>query len=157
MKPYLAFTIIAILAFSACKKSNNASKIPQIKFLQMQPDSIQAGSSFDTVYITFSFSDGDADLGNDPYGSNYDIYIKDCRFDTTFSGYFFPAIDQSIEDPNKGISGTAVFKQLAANITPRTDSNHLKNGDTVYYQLYIRDRAGHNSDTIKTTNLYIRP
>jgi hypothetical protein len=159
MKPYLAFAVFILVAFAACKKSNSASKIPQISFLEMAPDTLNAGSSADTLYIYFSFSDGDADLGNPPNPDGpYDIYIKDSRYDSLgFIGYYFPAIDQSIEDPNKGISGTAIFKQLAANITPRPDSIHLKNGDTLYYQLFIKDRAGHASDTITTTTLYLKP
>jgi len=126
----------------------------------MQPDSVQSGSPTDTVFIAFSFSDGDADLGNNPNDTIYDVYLRDSRYDTpgsTFTGYFFPPIDQTIENPDNGISGTAVFKQLAAFLLPRQDSNHIKNGDTLYFELYIRDRAGHNSDTIKTTNLYLLP
>lgn len=126
----------------------------------MLPDSTQAGSSVDTIYITFNFADGDADIGNTPNtgNSNYDIFIKDSRFDSVgFLGYFFPAVDQSIEDPSKGLTGTITFKQPVGLLKFRTDSIHFYFGDTLHYQLYIVDRAGHMSDTIVTPNLYIRP
>jgi hypothetical protein len=151
--------ILLFLLFAvACKKKNNLSKIPQISFLEMLPDSIKAGSSADTLFIYFDFKDGDADLGNkDPNGKDYDIYFNDKRFDTGYQGYFFPSIDASIEDASLGISGTGVFKMLAANIAPRTDSIHKNFGDTTYYEIYIKDRAGNISNHINTPVVYIRP
>lgn len=122
----------------------------------MEPDSVIVSSPYDTVYINFSFSDANADLGQNQPDTNYDLYLEDSRYDT-FAGYYFPAIDQSIENPSEGISGTITFKQIAALIPIRPDSNHTKNGDTLFYELYIKDRAGHNSDTIKNTRLIVRP
>jgi len=124
----------------------------------MLPDSIKAGSSADTLFIYFDFKDGDADLGNkDPNGKDYDIYFNDKRFDSGYQGYFFPSIDPGIEDASLGISGTGVFKMLAANIAPRGDSIHKNFGDTTYYEIYIKDRAGNMSNHITTPLVYIRP
>ena len=122
----------------------------------MYPDSIMAGSSKDTVNIQFHLQDGDADLGNDPNSTNYDLYIKDSRYDT-FQGYFFPPIASQVEDPKKGLEGICTFQMLAALIIPRQDSIHIKQGDTASFELYITDRAGHKSNHITTPKLYIKP
>jgi hypothetical protein len=102
-------------------------------------------------------------LGNDPNATTppvkYDIYVKDFRYDTAgFIGYFFPAIDQSIEDPKKGIEGTCYFLFIgAAAITPRTDSLHTALGDTTHFEVYIMDRAGDTSNHIITPMIIVKP
>jgi hypothetical protein len=154
MKCYAAGIIVMLLVFTACQK-NTISKIPQIRFQSLTPDSVKAGSGLDTVNITFYLTDGDADLGNDPNGTNYDIYIRDSRTDT-FKGYFFPSISSEAEDATKGIEGYCTFQQLGAFLIPRADSAHL-NGDTLYYEIYIKDRAQHESNHITTPNVYILP
>jgi hypothetical protein len=157
MKRSIALFFALLFAFVACKKKSNVSNTPSISLASMTPDSIKQGSGEDTVYIKFNLTDGDADLGNrDPTSTEYDIYIKDARNDT-FQGYFFPEIASAIEDPAKGLTGTCVFKMLGALIYSRQDSIHILHGDTTHFQLYIKDRAGHNSDTITTKDLRILP
>lgn len=151
---YLFYMLLVSLAFASCQK-NTVSKIPQISLLYFGPDSIIL--NIDTAYLQFSIVDGDADLGNDPNGSQKDIYIKDFRFDTGYAGYFFPAIDQTIEDPKKGIEGKCLFLFTPDILTSRTDSAHIKYGDTTHFAFYIVDRAGHHSDTIITKNIIMRP
>ena len=119
----------------------------------MHPDSVRAGFSEDTVYISFHLRDGDADLGNDPNGTNYDIYLIDSR-DSSVTGYFFPAISSSIEDPSKGLEGNCILKLQAAYIVP-LDTAKLR--DTLHYSIYIQDNALHHSDTLVTPTLYIHP
>lgn len=157
MKRRIALFFIMLFAFTACKKHSSISSVPSIAFVSMTPDSIKQGSGEDTVYINFRLTDGDADLGNrDPASADYDIYIKDSRNDT-FQGYFFPEIAQAVEDPAKGVTGTCVFKLLGALVYCRQDSLHLATGDTTHFELYIKDRAGNNSNHITTPDLRILP
>lgn len=149
----IATIFILAIFFVACKRAGQ-SKIPEIKLISMTPDSVKAGSQ-DTVYITFKLVDGDADLGNDPGGQVYDIYLKDSRVDT-FIGYFFPEISADVRDAGRGVEGICTFKQLAAYLIPREDSLHMATGDTLFYELYIKDRARNESNHIVTQNLYIK-
>ena len=155
---YLAFFSVIILALASCQK-NAVSGIPSITFeycgLSNGADTLAVNQ--DTPFLKFSIIDGDADLGNTPPGPPYDIYINDMRFDTGYAGFMFPSIDQSIEDPKKGIQGTCIFLFLPSILQPRGDSIHTFVADTVYYKVYILDRAGHHSDTITTTPLIIYP
>ena len=155
MKRYIAAVVIIMLAFTACQK-NTVSKIPKIRFQNMYPDSVIAGSGLDTVSITFFLTDGDADLGNDPTGTKYDIYVRDSRVDT-FQGLFFPTISPDAEDATKGIQGYCTFQELGAFLLPRTDSIHTHFGDTLHYEFYIVDRAQHESNHITTPDIYILP
>ncbi len=156
MKRCIALFVVLFLVFSSCKRHSNMSAIPAITLVEMTPNSVQQGSSEDTVYIKFTLTDGDADLGHDVSSSDYDIYIRDNHTDS-FTGYFFPEIAQNVLDPSKGISGTCTFKMLGALIYVRPDTVHLIKGDTVHYELYIKDRAGNTSNHISTPDLYIKP
>ena len=149
------FLFSIVLLFSACQK-NNVSNVPYIALSYFGKDIIRV--STDTVYLEFSFTDGDADLGNDTGSHKYDIYIKDFRFDTGFAGYYFPEIDKSIIEPKKGISGLCLFEFYAPTLLSlRPDSIHANYGDTTHFEFYIMDRAGHTSNHITTSMLIMRP
>ena len=148
-----------LLLCSSCQK-NTFPKIPSISQLHFGPDSIRV--NLDTAYLQFHFTDGQADLGNDPNATTlpikYDIYIKDFRYDTAFVGYFFPAIDHSIEDSKKGIEGTCTFLFIGPSaITPRPDSLHMLHGDTTHFEYYIQGRSGDTSNHIVTVSIIVRP
>jgi hypothetical protein len=111
-------------------------------------------ANIDTAYIQFSFSDGDGDIGNDSVSG---IYFKDSRYpDIGFIKADFPDIDPSIEDPKKGLEGTCLFFPVPTP-TPRNDTFHIKHGDTLSYELYIKDRANNESNHIVTKPLIVRP
>ena len=151
---YLLYILSFALAAASCQK-NNVSKIPQIGLIYFGPD--VAIYKKDTPTLEFSITDGDGDLGNDPGSGQYDIYIKDFRFDTGYTGYYFPAIDRSIEDPKKGLTGTCIFEFTPDIFTYRDESLHNATGDTTKFAFYIMDRAGHHSDTLYTKSIIIRP
>ena len=158
MKNAIVLLVLSVfIAFASCKKESNLSKVPKIDFKFMFPDSLTSGNSGDTIYIQFSLEDGDADLGHDPNQTeNYDIYIKDARVDT-FTGYFFPKIDDFIKNPAKGIQGDCYFLVLGTFTFVRDDSIHVTLGDTTQYEIYIKDLAGNESNRITTGPVYIRP
>jgi len=115
-------------------------------------------ANVDTAFIEFSLVDGDGDIGysNPQTGDTSQIYFRDSRFDSAgFVPNQFPAIDVTIEDPKKGLQGTCLFYPLPQP-SPRTDSLHTATGDTLFYELYIVDRAGHQSNHIVTHSIIVR-
>lgn len=152
MKMWLIVVLIGCTVFFSCQK-NTVSKIPHIWLKAFGPDSIRV--NYDTAVIEFTFTDGDADLANDTSSS---VYVKDKRYDSLgFVRYDFPAIDPSIEDAKKGIKGTGQVLLLLPPPTPRADSFHQVMGDTTSFEMYITDRARHESNHIITGDLIIRP
>ena len=155
---YLALLLLAAAAVFSCTKSNDVSKIPQISLIYFGStdgrDSMV--QNIDTGLLKFGIVDGDADLGNDPSGPKDDIFVNDLRFDTGYTGYHFPAIDQSIEDPKKGIQGTCTLILTPDLLAMRRDSLHLAVGDTVRFEVYVVDRAGNKSNHIVTGPFIIR-
>ena len=148
---FAAILLVLCLAVMACHK-NNVSKIPSITLMSAGPDSIRIG---DSAYIEFHLIDGDGDLGTD---SGKDVFVKDSRFDTAgFIAYPFPNIDRSIENPAYGIEGTCLFILTPDIFSVRSDTLHTIQGDTASFELYIVDRAGHQSNHIFTPSIIIRP
>ena len=136
------------------RAKNNVSKIPQVRLIMFSPhDSMKV--NVDSPVIIFNLTDGDADIGNDTASG---IWLKDSRYDSLgFTRTDFPKITDGIEDPNKGLSATVYFFPVYPAVVPRSDSIHMLYGDTLTYQFYVTDRAGHKSNIITTHPLIIRP
>lgn len=155
MKTYIAIFIVLLSVLStSCKKKKKGSVIPSIGFIELTPNTVRSGNSEDTVFIRFKITDGDADLGN-TIGSNLaDIYVKDSR-DTTENGYYFPTIPKEVLANNAGVTGECTLKVYASLfLIKRSDIAH-ENGDTLHYDIYVKDRAQHKSNVIKTPDIYI--
>lgn len=150
----IALLLILATCFAACEK-NTAPKIPQISLLYVAPDDSMK-VNIDTSYIVFSLADGDGDIGNNAVSG---VYLKDSRYDSIgFVRSPFPDIDQSIEDPKKGLEGTCLFIPVPQpEPRPRKDTagNYIR--DTLSYELYIMDRAGNESNHIVTHPIIVVP
>jgi hypothetical protein len=150
-------SLLCVVALASCKDETPRSTTPSISFVSMDPRTVKAASSEDTVFLTFRFSDGDADLG---VGANtstpqYDVFLTDNR-DNKVSQYLFPEIADELRDPAKGMTGTATIILQAALLRPR-DSLHTVLGDTLKYEVYVKDRAGHESNRFTTPEIFLTP
>ncbi len=154
MRRYFLIVLVFSALFYSCAK-NSVSKIPHISLIAMQPqDSFLLNK--DTLMIVFKFTDGDGDLRSDASDTFSGVYLKDSRFDSAgFVKSLFPIVNPAIEDPKKGLTGICYFFPYPQP-TPR-DSSHYATGDTLTYELYIVDKAQHESNHIVTQRLIIRP
>ncbi len=146
---YAVFFILIALAFASCQK-NTASKIPQIslQYFGRLDGSDTINKKKDTCLLRFSITDGDADLGNPQPGPPYDIYLINMSLDSgSTQPIFFPVFDQAIENPKTGIQGVCNV-YFYPGVQPTIDTK--PGSDTVYFKVYIQDRAGHHSDTVTT-------
>ena len=155
MKPaLLLLSALALIAFApGCKKKNELSPIPLISLTGFGPDSVKFGASEDTAFLSFTFVDGDADLGNTAI--NTDIFLRDSR-NGNVQGYSFPEFPEAVRDPEVGMTGSAIVVLYAAFLLPR-DSIHAVTGDTVRYEVWVKDRAGNESNHFTTPDLYLLP
>ena len=128
------FIIVPFLIF-ACVKIDKLPATPSITFT-----SFETYATVDTLgnpdrvgKLKFHFQDGDGDLGlNPPNGSGQDSVNLFFNMFRVTKGILVPAADN-------GQAPGAVH-------TP---------GDTIEYQFYIKDRAGHASDTVSTCPIVI--
>ena len=154
---YAAFVVLVSGALSACKDEGTLSTTPSIGFISLEPRVIRGANAEDSTFLEFRFTDGDADLGVGSAATGQDdIFLIDSR-DGTELKFLFPNIADELRDPAKGMTGTVVLIMPAALITPRTDSLHMATGDTLRYEVYVKDRAGHESNRFTTPDLFLTP
>lgn len=142
-KSFGAFLSVAALLFmvsgcsDATKKQVEISKVPAIKFISMTPSSALKNS--DKVVITFEFTDGDGDLGdNTPDAKN--LFCTDSRNSVTYE-YRIPQL--APDNANIIIKGNQAFELPAQGFI---DDSH--SSETATYSIYIKDRQGNQSNTI---------
>jgi hypothetical protein len=166
MKRIFIFPVLILLILVACVKTEQVSPIPEIKFI-----SLKVYLGYDSLleqYLTvgelkFSFIDGDADIGIYPNNvdtvawnvNNYNVFL--IPYEKVDTSYVAIDLDHSNPPPyytiwhddkldrvgqNKTIKGTITITIL-----------DLPQYDTIRYEFYIRDRAGHDSNTETTTDI----
>lgn len=144
--------LIAGSLLSCTNKSKLSGKVPVISYTGLSGNQIKAGSN-QKIILEFSFSDGDGDLGNTPSSGNFDIYTTDSR-DTAPINYFFPKDMPKAVNTQLGISGICTLAIEGEFLLLRPDRPA---GDTVKYEVYIKDRAGNESNRFTTPEIYILP
>ena len=155
--------IVLLLAVCSCQKPVEYPIEPKIAYegftYLMNPDSTFSGEGI----ISFSYTDGDGDLGLDdsdtlpPFGFRdahyYNMvidYLK-CEngvfYDTvTFNARFHRLRDN---DEPKAISGTMDYRLIVR--------NPLSPNDTIKFEIRILDRALHESNVIQTDPIFTNP
>ncbi|MFN8321561.1 MAG: hypothetical protein U0T74_02775 [Chitinophagales bacterium] len=143
---YLTALLIStwFLAFNGCRKEEAISNIPSISFISVTPN--PAVKYQDELVITLECTDGDGDVGeNTPDVKN--VFVTDSRNNVTSSF----RLSQLAPD-NAGI---IVRGRLNIHLLPPGFVDDSHSTETVTYSVYLKDRAGHTSNTIQTTAVTI--
>ncbi len=155
-----ALLLLAALFFATCTQPPDYPKEPYIGFIGFNQNSISQGTlnaPLDTLAVTFSFTDGDGDLGSE--NDSLDVFFTDSRdgFVTNFKLPFIPE-----QGGGSGISGDVTVKII--NKPFNICCGNLATGeacqpnipgptDTLSYFIQIRDRAGNFSNKTRTSTL----
>lgn len=154
----LFFSVIVAGLFQFCVKPPDYPNEPVIEFAGLSKNVMrQSRLGPDTVWVSFNFTDGDGDLGSRDSMPN--IFIEDGRDSFGKTPYSIPYIEP--QGAGNGISGTitislpttcCLYPDINGIKFPPCDTskNAPQNLDTVFYRIYITDRAGHVSNTITT-------
>lgn len=152
--------LLVFSAISGCLKPPQYPIIPNIGFKGVNTDRIKATTitggqivQGDSLFVQLSFTDGDGDIGNLSDDTIPNCFIVDSRFDSVVIPYKMP--DISPMGNIKVVSGVIqiTFPQLY--LRDGAQFHHDPNADTLHYSLYIKDRAGHTSNTVLTQNIYL--
>lgn len=123
---------------TSCGKKDHFPSTPDLQFESINPNVAEAGK--DTlISIVCSFKDKEGDIGGF-------VYFRQSNFPDFDSTYSLPSLPQQ---PN--MQGNIIL-QLHSNdiIFPFSSGT-----DTVTYFLYIKDQAGHTSDTVETSKVVL--
>lgn len=133
-----------LISFSGCKKEEPISNVPSIKFVSMTPN--PAVKYHDEIKITIEYTDGDGDLGeNTPDAKN--LYCTDSRNGVT---YEFRIPQLGPDNSNIIINGQLIF-----DLAPQGFVDDNNTTEITTYSIYVKDRAGNQSNTVQTSSLTI--
>lgn len=163
------FLITLILITISCSKKEDFSDIPYIEFKSFYK--LSNVNDIDSVgVIEFSFTDGDGDIGLSEWDSDppydFNLFItyfekqegefkeviltaynnQTGEYDTINLDYRIPVINNTGQE--KSLKGKI---ELELNI-----NNPSSDYDTIRFDLFIKDRALHESNTISTPEIIVK-
>ena len=119
---------------------------------------LQGLNQQDSIIVTFHFEDGDGDIGRMTGADMNNVFFIDTRtgqIDNTFGIPFVPP-----QGSSNGIEGDVHIKVYSTccilpSGDPCTSSTQFP-FDELSYEIYITDRAGHESNRIETPVIHLR-
>lgn len=160
MKKQIFYPIVlaAVAIFlGRCVQTPDYPKEPVIKFKNMTRSVLRQGTgTTDTTHVTLTFTDGDGDLGD---SDSLNVFVIDNRDNFLKSKFRIPFIPE--EGVGNGISGEITVRVNTSccifpnNILPPCSSSIDFPADTLRYIIYIKDRAGHESNRIETSDIVL--
>ncbi len=136
---------LVLLVFASCKKDELITDdAPVIEFVSISPSSVIEYQ--DSITITISYKDANGDLGeNDASVKN--LFVTDSRNNVTYQYRI-----KQLSPDNSDISIQGNLNIVLANTAIIDDANAT---ETLHYSVYIRDRAGNDSNTITTSDITV--
>ncbi len=127
------------LTIVSCKKAEEIGPIPEIEFISVTPANVQEYA--DSLVFTIKYRDGDGDLGENTSDAE-NFFLADSRNNVIYK-FRIPQLapDNSsiiIEgNLNVTLANTAIIDGSAS--------------QTFTYSIYVKDRAGNQSNTVITS------
>jgi hypothetical protein len=157
MKSIFSLFVVLSVVFAACVRPPDYPIEPRIEFLGLSKNIVKQGLTKDTLYLSVTFTDGDGDIGFQNNDST--LYIIDTRDGTRSNDVQgLPSVPE--QGAGNGITGEIrmrIYGGCCSNgfipCSPQLTDKYAQ--DTVIYSIYIKDRAGHESNRVKTPPIYI--
>lgn len=140
-----------MMGITACKKETVSeqppiSPVPSIELRNTAPTVVTEYE--DSIVFDLFYQDGDGDLGfADPDSTS--VFLVDTRIQTVEDFYLPLLAPENVSVPIQGIF------QLHLDRTILTGSGDTP--ETVVFQIYLRDRAGHQSNVVSTPAITVNP
>lgn len=146
---------LCLLGVVSCVKSPGFSDVPYIEFRGFERVTVQQES---WTTFQFYFQDGDGDIGS---GQSANVFLQDLRqMSAQPERFVMPMVP--VQGSGNGIEGIVTIKYNATRCIYANGTTGLSNWqegfkeiDTVVFNLYIVDRAGHKSNVVQTDTLFL--
>jgi hypothetical protein len=139
------FLVILLTGILACKKDKGPflSTTPHISLVEMQPDSVKQFE--EKILIVIEYTDGDGNIGFD-HPDSVSLLIRDRRITEADSMHVQPISPPGSEITVKGTLSISLSSTFL-----------IGNGDKeiTSYEIRLRDRDNHWSNTITTPEIII--
>jgi len=147
----LIFTFMTIC--SSCSDEDTYPVTPEIAFKSLEKFTGVSGQ--DSLMLTFSFTDGDGDIGS----AAADSFRRDvfARLFELNNGVFEEApLSAPLSYRIPYLTPRGNNKSLKGDIAINIDYNIFRPNDTIFYKLYMTDRAGNKSNEISSSTIITR-
>ena len=115
---------------------------------------VQGQGTADSTSVTLTFTDGDGDLGDK---DSLNVFVIDGRDQFLKSKFRIPFIPE--EGVGNGISGEITLRLTTSCCIlpglPPCSADPAFPTDTLKYIIYLKDRAGHESNRIETSEIVL--
>ena len=149
--------------FSACLKPPDYPVEPVVEFLGLSKDTLIQGldPTTDETFVVLGFTDGDGDIAFGAEDSTTSVFIENIETGVIKDQLNVDPIDETgIEN---GISGQFLIRvATTCCIYPENivafpcDVSTEYPIDTLYYEAYMRDRAGNESNRVALPPIYLQ-
>lgn len=162
MKSIFFFTLLLLGVLTSCTQPPDYPIEPVLEFTSLSRNTmIQGSGPQDSLIVNFSYTDGDGDLGNN--SDSLDVFFTDTRLANgvplTYKLPFVP-----LQGTGNGISGE-ISIQIPTSCCTVPDNPQINlcdnpipdmfPRDTLVYEIYIKDRAGNESNRILTDDIIL--
>lgn len=151
--PCLLALSIGLFSLSSCNDEETFPITPVIAFKTLEK--FQSLSGLDSLVLTFSFTDGDGDIGtavSDTFGR--DVYAR--LFEKNNGVFEEAQLSAPLEYRVPYLEPSGNNSSLKGDIRINIDYNILRPNDTIYYKVVLEDRAGNRSNEISTATMVTR-
>jgi len=153
MKNTALLFVLFVWCWTACVQPPDYPIEPEIEFVSLSKSDIK--QNVDTFSLTFSYTDGDGDIGIDPESPENNVIITDSRTGSSDS-FRVPVVPQ--QGAANGISGEItilVFASCCLNSNPICQPTLNANPEEMTYSVQMFDRAGNASNVIQTSPIML--
>lgn len=162
-----AIIIGSLVGIASCVEPPQYDLVPEIEFVSVSEDTIDAITG--EFFVTMSFKDGDGDLGFEEFSPDacdlcdsscynhptYALFLVDSRkgFNNGDSVQCLTPFDMPFV-PVKGSTG-AISGEIEVKVTGIFCFPFIPT-DSLYFLITVKDRAGNFSNTIETPYVHLR-
>jgi hypothetical protein len=145
----LLYVLLAtvIIGFVMCLRPPDYPIIPKIGFVRMSKNTMKQGDGLnDSLRLILSFEDGDGDIGS---SDSINVFLYDTRQPNASPEIArMPFVPEA--GAKNGISGEISLLVYTTCCLPTCNSPLNKAMDSLYFDVFIKDRAGNKSNVVRT-------
>lgn len=149
MKKYQIYIgiFLGIWGLASCGKNSSFPSTPDFEYQSIYPKEL---TNKDSVAITCSFRDQEGDIQGSIWYKVYNLTTPD-NSTADFDNYGF---DVPGFPAQKNMEGT-IITILKPSVDFSVGTPQGGGSDSIYFELFLKDAAGHISDTIRTDTVLI--
>lgn len=159
-KSYFIFTIVIVsFCITSCTNNPGFDDVPEIEFIGFTKSAMDQGDlNTDSLFMTFSFRDGDGDLGSGGNNIRENIIITDGRTGDIYD--FFKIPDIPNPGVQNGLEGEITIKLFTTccifpDSIPPCQSPLQFPTNELNFGIVLKDDAGNESEVVTTPSIIL--